>query len=267
MRERRAHLGAAPRGGIFADGRRSGMDIAKCFKDAWGLYKLDMGPLAVTAVVAGVIVAVASLLVGLIVGGSVTAVRFGGVAGGLGFASAVLASLALAIVGVVVYSWMLATVIHMIMRRVRERRAADYGDMSDFSELGTFMVAYVVLGLIVMVCYFALFIPGLIVTTLWIFALPLIIDHKLSLGRAMSESQHMAAAPGYVTTFATWFVGALVVGVIVAVFNLIPVVGLIIGLLAAPFGVGYVISMYFQSTGEGYLIDAALGQQSSAPRA
>jgi hypothetical protein len=239
------------------------MDIAKCFRDAWGLFKLDLGPLVVTSLVASVIVAVAGAIIGLIAGGSVAAVRFGGVGAGLGVATAILASFVLAVISVAVYAWMLAVVIRMIMRRVREHRAADYGDMTAFDDLGHFIAAYLVLGLIVMVCYFALFIPGLIVTTLWIFALPLIIDHKLSLGRAMSESQRMAAAPGYFTIFITWVVGAIAVGIVVGILNLIPVVGLVIGLMAVPFGVAYVVSMYFQSTDEGYLIDNALGQSST----
>ena len=236
------------------------MDISKCFRDAWGLFKLDLGPLVVTAVIAGAIVGVASLILGLVIGGGFAAGRFGGFGAGVGILAGALASLILVLISVVVYAWMIAVVMRMILRRVRERRPAEYGDMTDFDQLGTFIIAYVVLGVIVAICYALLVIPGLIVTTLWVFALALIADRQLSLGRAMSESQHMAAAPGYFTTFITWFVGALVVGVIVAILNVIPVVGLIIGLLAVPFGLAYVLSMYFQSNGEGHLVDAVLGQ-------
>ncbi len=31
------------------------MDIGKCFKDAWGLFRLDLGPLVATAVIAAVV--------------------------------------------------------------------------------------------------------------------------------------------------------------------------------------------------------------------
>jgi len=236
------------------------MDIGKCFRDAWGLFKLDLGPLVVTAAIAGVIIGVVTLIVGLVVGGGITAVRFGGFGAGVGIASALLAYLVLALISVVAYTWMIAVVMRMILRRVREGRPADYADMGEFDQLGTFIVAYIVLGVIIAIGYFVFVIPGLIATTLWIFALPLIVDRQMSLGKAMSESQRMAAGPGYFTTFITWLVGAVVVGVVVGVLRFIPVIGIVIGLLAVPFGFAYVLSMYFQSTGEGHLIDSALGK-------
>jgi hypothetical protein len=235
------------------------MDIAKCFKDAWGLFKLDWAPLTVTALVASVVVGIVSIVVGLIAGGGVAAARFGTFGTGVGAVTGFFASAVLVVVAVVVYSWMLSVVIRMMLRRIRERRPADYAEMGDFGELGTVIVAYVVLGVIVAIGYALLIIPGLIVTTLWLYALPLIVDRQLGVGKAMGESQGMAAAPGYFTTFITWFVGALVIGIIVGILSIIPIVGLIIGLVSVPFGVGYVISMYFQSIGEGGLIDAAIG--------
>ena len=97
------------------------------------------------------------------------------------------------------------------------------------------------------------------ITTLWLYALPLIVDRQLGVGQAMSDSQAMASVPGYFTTFVTWFVGALAIGIMVGILSIIPIVGLIIGLVSVPFGVGYLMSMYFQSIGEGGLIDAAIG--------
>jgi uncharacterized membrane protein len=119
-----------------------------------------------------------------------------------------------------------------------------------------------VLGIIVGIGYLLFVIPGLILTTIWLYALPLVGDRRLGVSEAMAESRAMAARPGYMTTFATWLVGGIVVGVIVALLSIIPVVGVIIGLVAAPFGVAYVLSMYFQAQGEGRLIDAALGHSS-----
>jgi len=235
------------------------VDIAKCFKDAWGLFKLDWAPLTVTALVASAIVGICSVVVGLVAGGGIAAGRLGAFGAGVGAAAGFFASVVLAIVAVVVYSWMLSVVIRMMLRRVRERRPADFADMAEFGELGTFMIAYFVLGVIVAVCYALLVIPGLIVTTLWLYALPLIVDRRLGVGKAMGESQAMASAPGYFTTFITWFVGALAIGIVVGIISIIPIVGLIIGLISVPFGVGYLMSMYFQSIGEGGLIDAAIG--------
>ncbi len=76
----------------------------------------------------------------------------------------------------------------------------------------------------------------------------------------MAQSKDMAARLGYMTTFVTWLVGAIVVGVIVGLLSVIPVVGVIIGLVAAPFAVAYVISMYFQAEGQGAMVDAAIGR-------
>jgi uncharacterized membrane protein len=124
-------------------------------------------------------------------------------------------------------------------------------------------VAFVILGVLIGIGHALLVIPGLILVTLWIYALPLVVDRRISVGEAMSESRRLAATPGYFTTFLTWLVGALVVGIIVSLLNVIPVVGLIVGLLAVPFELAYVLSMYFQATGEGGLVDAALGTASS----
>ncbi len=233
------------------------MDIAKAFRDAWGLFKLDWMPLVVTALVAAVVFAVASAIVGLLAGGGVSVARLGGFGAGVGATTGLLASLVLGLVGVVVYSWMLAVVIRMMVRRVRERRAAELADLSDFSELGAFIAAYFVLGVLVGVCYALLVVPGLIVTTLWLYALPLVVDRRERLGAAMGESLAMAKAPGYFTTFISWFVGALVILIIVAVLSVVPIIGLIVGLAAVPFGVGYLVSMYFQASNEGHLVDAA----------
>jgi uncharacterized membrane protein len=110
-------------------------------------------------------------------------------------------------------------------------------------------------------------IPGLILSTVWIYALPMVADRRIGVGEAMTESRKLAAAPGYFITFLTWLVGSLVVGIIVSVLNVVPVVGLIVGLLAVPFELAYVLSMYFQANGEGHLVDAAIAQASAPPGA
>jgi hypothetical protein len=242
------------------------MDISKCFKDAWGLFRLDWGPLVVTALIAAVIVGVVNVVVGLAVGGSVGAINAGSFTG-LAIGSALFSTLVLMVVSVVVYAWMYAVTFHMILRRVRERRPAEYADLQSFDQIGAFAVAAVILGVIIGIGYMILIVPGLILTTIWLFALPLIGDRRITVGEAMSESKDMAARPGYFTTFVAWLVGALVVGVIVGILSIIPVVGVILGLMAAPFGVAYVLSMYFQARGEGHLVDAAVGQPPAPPNA
>jgi uncharacterized membrane protein len=240
------------------------MDIGKCFKDAWGLFRLDLGPLLVTALIASVILGLAGAVLLAVMAGGVGLARYGGALGGVfGSASAFFALTLVFIVGLLVYAWAAATMFRMIVRRVREGRPATYADMKETDQIGAFAVAFVILGVLVGIGYALLVVPGLILVTLWIYALPLVVDRGIGVGEAMSESRRLAAAPGYFTTFLTWLVGALVVGIIVSVLNVIPVVGLIVGLLAAPFELAYVLDMYFQATGEGGLVDAALGTASS----
>jgi hypothetical protein len=235
------------------------MDIGKCFTHAWGLFKLDWGPLVLTAVIAAVVVQVVGLVVGLVVGGTVgavTAVSFTGLGTGAAFLSTIL----MMVVWVLVGAWMYAVTYHMILRRVRQRRPAEFADLQSFDQIGAFAVAAVILGVIIGIGYVILIVPGLILTTIWLYALPLIGDRRIGVGEAMSESKDVAARLGYFTTFVTWLVGAIVVGVIVGVFSVIPVVGVILGLATVPFGVAYVLSMYFQASSEGHLVDAAIAQ-------
>jgi uncharacterized membrane protein len=237
------------------------MDIGKCFKDAWGLFKLDLGPLLMTALIASAIMGVASAVLLAVVAGGIGLMRLGGAAGGIfGSASAFFAFVLVFVVGLVVYAWAAATMFRMILRRVRERRPATYADMKEIDQIGAFAVAFVILGVLIGVGYALLVIPGLILSTVWIYALPMVADRRIGVGEAMTESRKLAAAPGYFITFLTWLVGSLVVGIIVSVLNVVPVVGLIVGLLAVPFELAYVLSMYFQANGEGHLVDAAIAQ-------
>lgn len=234
------------------------MDIGKCFKDAWGLFRVDLGPLVAAAVVAAVIMAVVNLILGLLLWGSVSALGENWSA--LAWGSAFLSAVVLAVAAVLVYAWMYAVVFHMMLRRIREQRPAEYTDLQNFDQITSFAVAAVILGFIIGIGYFLLIIPGLFLTTIWLYALPLIGDRRLGLSQAMGQSRTLAGAPGLFTTFAAWLVGAVAVGVVVGVLNSIPVVGLIIGLVAVPFGVGYVLSMYFQAIGEGHLVTEAIAR-------
>jgi hypothetical protein len=232
------------------------MDIGKCFKDAWGLFRIDIGPLIAAAIVAAVVLAIFNLILGVAIFGSASALSDNWTA--LAWGSAFFGAVLLALVAVVVYAWMYAVVFHMMLRRVREQRPAEYADMQSFDQIGSFAIAAVVLGVIIGIGYFLLIIPGLFLTTIWLYALPLIGDRRLGLSDAMSESRRLAGVPGLFTTFAAWLVGAVVVAVVVGILNGIPIVGLVIGLLAVPFGIGYVLSMYFQAIGEGHLVTQAI---------
>jgi len=236
------------------------MDIGKCFAHAWGLFRLDWAPLAVTALVAAVIVGVVRAVVGLALDGlqGLSGLAFGLPGAGVGSALAFL--LVVGVVTVLAYSWMYAVTFHMILRRVRADRPAEYADLQSFDQIGAFAVAAVVLGVVIGVGFLLFIIPGLIFVTLWVFALPLIGDRRIGVGEAMAESRDMARRLGYMTTFVTWLVGAIVVGVVVGLLSVIPVIGFIIGMVSAPFVVAYVVSMYFQAQGRGAVIDEVLAR-------
>ncbi|MEZ5125584.1 MAG: hypothetical protein R2826_04980 [Thermoleophilia bacterium] len=232
------------------------MDIGKCAKDAWGLFRIDLGPLIAAALIAAVVWSIAVAIVGLAVFGGVG--LLGDISRGVAFGSTFLGVALIAVIGILVYAWLYAVVFHMMLRRVREARPADYADLRDFDQIGSFAVAGVVLGVIIAIGYSLLVIPGLFLTTIWLYSLPLIGDRRLALSDAMGTSKDLASAPGLFTTFATWLVGAVIVGVVIGILQVIPVIGGLIGLLALPFGVGYVVSMYFQALGEGHLVTQAV---------
>jgi uncharacterized membrane protein len=236
------------------------MDIGKCFSHAWGLFRLDWGPLAVTALVAAVIVGVARAIVSLALGGLEGLSTLSLSVPGAGAGAAMAFTLIVGVVAVLTYAWMYAVTFHMILRRVREGRPAEYADMQSFDQIGAFTVAAVVLGVIIGIGFLLLVVPGLIFVTLWVFALPLIGDRRVGVAEAMSESRDIARRLGYMTTFVTWLVGAIVVGVIVGLLGVIPVVGVVIGLVAVPFVVAYVLSMYFQAQGQGAVVDEAIAR-------
>jgi len=247
---------------VRRSGRRSSregepVDIGKCFKDAWGLFRLDWAPLVVTALIAAVIVEAVGIVMGLAVGGGIGILRLISFTE-LAWGAPLFGTLVMFVVLVLAAAWMYAVTFRMLLRRVRERRPAEFADLQSFDQISSFAVAAVVLGVIVGIGYMALVVPGLILTTVWLYALPLVGDRRLTVGEAMSQSKDMAAVPGYMATFVTWLVGAIVVGVVVGILYVIPLIGAIVGLAATPFGVAYVVSMYFQSRGEGHLIDEAV---------
>ncbi len=237
------------------------MDIGRCFKDAWNLLMKDLAPLAVTAVIAAVVIGVAALLLGVASLASLPTSMNGETievddvnAGALFFGW-----LVVVIVGVVVGAWEYSTLLKIMVRRVREGRAATMDDLRlGFEGIGAFIAAMIVLGIALAIGFVLLIIPGLILMTIWAYVLVLIADKKSRLGEAMSESSALAKKPGYFMTFVTLLLGAIVVGVVSGILGIIPVIGQILGLFVGVYGMAYVVAMYFQATGETALVDHAL---------
>jgi hypothetical protein len=237
------------------------MDIGRCFKDAWNLLMKDLAPLAVTAVIAAVAIGVAALIMALIVGDSFST-SFNGdqlQVNDVSWGAVVLAWLIVAVVAVVVGAWEYGTLLKIMLRRVREDRAAGMDDLRlGLDGMGAFIVALIVLGVLIGLGFVVFIIPGVIMMTIWAYVLVLIADKGRGLGEAMSDSAALAKKPGYVMTFVTLLVGGIAVGVVSGILGIIPVIGQILGLFVGVYLMAYVVAMYFQATGETALLDRAL---------
>jgi len=237
------------------------MDIGRCFKDAWNLLMKDLAPLAVTAVIAAVAIGAALLVMALAVGSSFST-SFNGnqlQVNDVSWGTVVLAWLVVAVVAVVVGAWEYATLLKIMLRRVREDRAAGMDDLRlGLDGIGAFIVALIVLGIVIGLGFVVFIIPGVILMTIWAYVLVLIADKGRGLGEAMSDSAALAKKPGYVMTFVTLLVGGIAVGVVSGILGRIPVIGQILGLFVGVYMMAYVVAMYFQATGETALLDRAL---------
>lgn len=236
------------------------MDIGKCFRDAWGLFKLDLGPLLVTAVIGAVITgAVMAVALGASLAATL-ATSSDGTASGLAIGGLIVGVLVTIVVSVVVGGWMYATLYGMLLARVRGRVAASYGDMSKFFALvGPFILATLVLGIIIGLGYMLLIIPGVIFTTWWLLTLVIMADQGIGFGEAMSASKELSARVGFWNMLVTWLVGGIAWGVASTVLGYIPYLGSVLAMLIVPFALAYTVSMYLQARGEGHLVDEALG--------
>ena len=243
------------------------MDIGRCFKDAWNLVMKDLAPLAVTAVVAAIVLGVGALVVTVGAGGAMfagNALQIDAATGelatsGVNWAVAVLVGLVVAVLAVCVMAWEYNVLLKMMLRRVREGRAAQMGDMAQGMQgIGAFVVALVVLGILTGIGFALLIIPGLILMTIWVYVLVVIADRRSGLSEAMSESVALAKKPGYVMTFVTLLVVGVAYSIVSWILAMIPVVGWIISLFLGLYLLAYVVSMYFQARDETHLLDHAL---------
>jgi len=171
----------------------------------------------------------------------------------------VVAGLVVAVLAILVTAWEYNVLLKMMLRRIREGRAAEMGDMAlGMQGIGAFVVALLVLGILIGIGFALLIIPGLILMTIWVYVLVLIADKRLGLGEAMSESTALAKKPGYVMTFVALLVAGIAYSVVSWILSLIPVVGWIITLFLGLYLLAYVVAMYFQARGETDLLDHAL---------
>ncbi len=202
------------------------MSIGDVFTRAWELWRRDIGWLILAGLVVGLIVGVVAVIVFSIVAGML-AVGVGGIAlgssgdstsiTGLGIGTLIVAFI-LGVVGYLIVS-VLAMVFYggmfeMVLGAARESRGVNFGDLfSGFRKFGSFIVFWLVIAGISIVCGLVLIIPiigwiavpvfGAWLGTTWLYVLPLIADRGLTFGEAARTSSQMVKGVGWWKTFGT----------------------------------------------------------------
>jgi hypothetical protein len=274
------------------------MDIGKLFRDAWGLFVKDIGPLIVGMLIASIVPAVAAVVIaaaglatsisGLQVDaqGAVTDVE------SVNWALLVIGGVAILVVTLFLTVPLYVGILSGVIRRVREGRQMAYGDaFSGFGLFGRVIWAAVLLSLIFAAIFLlptavivggavagsgvlaglgvlvllAAMVPYAYLLVAWAYVFPVIVDRGLGVTESMAESRRLVHGTGWWWTFLMLFVLQLVVGAVSAALGLIPVIGAVATIGLYPFVLTYVVAMYFQARSEGQLIDAVLGWPRQAP--
>ena len=188
---------------------RHTLDIGLAFKQAWRLFVKDIGPLIIGTIIALVL----SVVTIGILAGPLTAGLYG-----------------------------------MVAARVRDGKQAGVGDV--FNEMGrfwSFLAAVLVLGILIGLASLTI-IGGILLATIWLYVFPLMVDRKMGLGEAMSESYRLVKQAGFWEHLALVII-AIVIG---SVFN-----GFL-ALLATPFMVVLVAAAYYLAAGRADEVERAL---------
>ena len=233
---------------------RPALDIGRVLRDSWTLFFKDIGPLVVAALIPGAIFmilyvfAYVTFFVPFWAGaGSDNKVVVGAlltwfaVIGGI----AVIAGIAL--------TPMYAGMYQIVFRRVREGRRATFGDIwACYGRFVSLVLSYVALSFLIFIGFVFFVVPGVYMAVIWVYAWPLIIDKRMSLGEAMSQSRRMVGATGWWLTFLLLII---IVAIAVAVSSF---TGGLVSFLLVPWQFAAVGAMYFAACGEGHVLPSAL---------
>ena len=274
------------------------MDLGKLFRDAWGLFVKDIGPLIVGMLIASIVPTVAAVVIATAtIGASISGLQVDAQGAVTGVDSMNWALLISGTVAIVVVTLLLSVPLYVgilsgVFRRVREGRQMAYGDaFSGFSVFGKVVWAAVLLGLIITAIFvvptavivggavagsaviaglgavvlLAAVVPCVYLGIAWVYVFPVIVDRGLGVTEAMGESRRLVHGSGWWWTFLVLFLLQLVVGAVSFVLGLIPFIGAVATIALYPFVLTYVVAMYFQARSEGHLIDAVLGWPRQAP--
>ncbi|MCX6374195.1 MAG: glycerophosphoryl diester phosphodiesterase membrane domain-containing protein [Actinobacteria bacterium] len=266
------------------------MSIGDVFTRAWELWRRDIGWLILAGLVVGLIVGVIALIVFAIVAGML-AVSVGGIAlgtsgdstsiTGLGIGTIVVAFI-LGVAGYLIVS-VLAMVFYggmfeMVLGAARENRGVNFADLfGGFRKFGSFIVFWLVIAGISIVCALVLIIPiigwiavpvfGAWLGTTWLYVLPLIADRGLTFGEAARTSSQMVKGVGWWKTFGTIIVLGAAFFVVLLVLSLLgrassafsSILTLLFQIAAGPFAICYVSTMYLGAAGEAVPATAPAG--------
>ena len=274
------------------------MDIGKLFRDAWGLFVKDIGPLIVGILIASIVPTVAVVIIAAVTfGASLSGLQTNAQGDVTGASSISLGLLIGGSVAIVVVTLFLSVPLYVgilsgVFRRVREGREMAYGDaFTGFSMFGKVIWAAVLLGLIFtaifvvptaviaggaaagsailavlgVVVLLAAMVASAYLGIAWTYVFPVIVDRGLGVTAAMGESRRLVHGTGWWWTFLVLFLLQLVIGGVSFVLGLIPFAGAIAMIVLYPFVLTYIVAMYFQARGEGQLVDAVLGWPRQAP--
>ncbi|HSL96401.1 MAG TPA: hypothetical protein VLA35_10885, partial [Thermoleophilia bacterium] len=249
------------------------MDIGKLFGHAWGLFRQDIGPLIVTTIVAALATGIPAVLLvgGLFVslGDNVTVSEDGTVTGlsDVNWGAFTLAYIVIFLIIFLVATPFYASMVSILVRRVREGRVAEYGDMfAGFRQYGQVVSTYFLVGLIVgLVAITIIGIPfAIYLGVAWVYALVIVVDRRVGFGEATSGSRALVKGTGWWMTLLALFVAGVVFGIVGAILGVIPVIGSILAGLLDPLYMAYLVAMYFQATGEVQLVENTLAGLSPA---
>ncbi len=274
------------------------MDIGKLFRDAWGLFVKDIGPLIVGVLIASIVPAIAAVVIAAAtVGASISGLQVdaqGTVTGieSLNWVLITIGTIALIVVTLFLSVPLYVGLLSGVFRRIREGREMAYGDaFSGFGLFGRVIWATVLLGLIIMAIFLAptaaivggalaesgvlaglgavvllaAMVAYVYLAIAWVYVFPVIVDRGLGVTAAMGESRRLVHGTGWWWTFLVLFLLQLAAGAVSFALGMIPIIGAVASIALYPFLLTYVVAMYFQARDEGQLIDAVLGWPRQAP--
>jgi hypothetical protein len=182
------------------------LDIGAALTNAWHFFVKDIGP----------------LIVGTLIAGLLSIVTLGILAGPL-FAG--------------VYS--------MVIGRVRDGRPAEVGDVfSQMDRFWSFAGGMLFLVVVTGLAWITI-IGGVLLSTIWLYVLPLMVDRRMGFWEALGASKDLVMKAGFWEHLALVVIGAVILAVVDGPFTL----------LSMPFVTAGTVAAYFAVSGRRELTD------------